>query len=140
MATLVKPQPIVLSIETPADPETAWEAITDPDRVAEWFTDVSEIGMAGDPYRIDFGDSAVEGVIVDVQPLLRLAYTWRWEGAEADEQTLVAWTVEAVSDDGTRITVEHTGWPATTADDTTRDDHAGYWQAYLEDLEALLAG
>jgi uncharacterized protein YndB with AHSA1/START domain len=140
MATLVKPQPIVLSIETPADPETAWEALTDPDRVAEWFTDVSPIGIAGDPYRIDFGDSAVVGVIVDVQPLLRLAYTWRWEGAEADEQTLVAWTVEAVGDDGTRITVEHTGWQATTADDTTRDDHAGYWQAYLEDLEALLAG
>ena len=140
MATLVKPQPIVLSIETPADPETAWDALTDPDRVAEWLTDVSPIGVAGDPYRIDFGDSAVEGVIVDVQPQRRLAYTWRWEGADADEQTLVSWTVEAVGDDGTRISIEHTGWPATTRDDSTRDDHAGYWQAYLEDLEALLAG
>ena len=140
MATQVKPEPIVLSIETPADVETAWSALTDPDRVAEWFTDVSPLGAIGDPYRIDFGDSAVEGVIVDVQPGRRFAHTWRWEGADADEQTLVSWTVEAVGDDGTRISLEHTGWPATTADDTTRDDHAGYWQAYLEDLEALLAG
>ena len=140
MATQVKPEPIVLSIETPADVETAWSALTDPDRVAEWFTDVSPLGAIGDPYRIDFGDSSVEGVIVDVQPEHRFAYTWRWEGSDAGEQTLVSWTVEPVGDDGTRISLEHTGWPATTADDTTRDDHAGYWQAYLEDLEALLAG
>jgi uncharacterized protein YndB with AHSA1/START domain len=140
MAAQVKPAPIQLSIETPADPETAWSALTDPDRVTEWFTDVSPLGAPGDPYRIDFGDSSVEGVVVDVQPGRRFAHTWRWEGADADEQTLVSWTVDAVGDDGTRISLEHTGWPATTADDTTRDDHAGYWQAYLEDLEALLAG
>ena len=140
MAAQVKPAPIQLSIETPADLETAWSALTDPDRVTEWFTDVSPLGAPGDPYRIDFGDSSVEGVVVDVQPGRRFAHTWRWEGADADEQTLVSWTVEAVGDDGTRISLEHTGWPATTADDTTRDDHAGYWQAYREDLEALLAG
>jgi len=140
MAAQVKPAPIQLSIETPADLETAWSALTDPDRVTEWFTDVSPLGAPGDPYRIDFGDSSVEGVVVDVQPGRRFAHTWRWEGADTDEQTLVSWTIEAVGDDGTRISLEHTGWPATTADDTTRDDHAGYWQAYLEDLEALLAG
>jgi uncharacterized protein YndB with AHSA1/START domain len=140
MATQVKPAPIVLSIETPADAEAAWAALTDPDRVTEWFTDVSPVGAPGDPYRIDFGDSSVEGVIVDVQEGRRFAYTWRWEAADDDEQTLVSWTIEPVGDDGTRISLEHTGWPATTRDDTTRDDHAGYWQAYLEDLEALLAG
>jgi uncharacterized protein YndB with AHSA1/START domain len=140
MATQVKPEPIVLSIETPADTETVWAALTDPDRVTEWFTDVSPLGAPGDPYRIDFGDSAVEGVIVDVQQGRRFAYTWRWEAADDDEQTLVSWMIEPVGDDGTRISLEHTGWPATTRDDTTRDDHAGYWQAYLEDLEALLAG
>ena len=140
MATQVKPEPIVLSIETPADAEMAWAALTDPDRVTEWFTDVSPLGALGDPYRIDFGDSAVEGVIVDVREGRRFAYTWRWEAADDDEQTLVSWTIEPVGDDGTRISLEHSGWPATTRDDTTRDDHAGYWQAYLEDLEALLAG
>ena len=36
MATQVKPAPIQLSIETPADLETAWAALTDPDRVTEW--------------------------------------------------------------------------------------------------------
>ena len=140
MATTVRPAPIVLSIETPADAETSWEALTDPDRVTEWFTDVSPVGAPGDPYRIEFGDSSVEGVIVDVRPRSRLAYTWRWEGTDADEQTLVSWTVEPLSGGGSRISLEHGGWPATTRDDTSRDDHAGYWQVYLEDLAALLAG
>ena len=54
----------------------------------------------GDPYRIDFGDSSVEGVIVDVQPGRRFAHTWRWEGSDADEQTLVSWTVEAAAGGG----------------------------------------
>src|SRR4029450_5408168 len=140
MAAQVKPAPIVLSIETPADTEAAWAALTDPDRVTEWFTDGSALGAPGDPYRIDFGDSAVDGVIVDVQPGRRFAHTWHWEEADADEQTLVSWTVEALPGGGSRISLEHTGWRMTTRDDTTRDDHAGYWQAYLEDLEALLAG
>jgi uncharacterized protein YndB with AHSA1/START domain len=46
MATTVKPAPILLSIETPADIETSWEALTDPDRVTEWFTDVSPLFLA----------------------------------------------------------------------------------------------
>jgi uncharacterized protein YndB with AHSA1/START domain len=140
MATTVRPEPIVLSIETPADAETSWEALTDPDRVTEWFTDVSPLGSPGDPYRIEFGDSSVEGVIVDVRPGSRFAYTWRWKGADSDEQTLVSWTIEPLHGGGSRVSLEHGGWPATTRDDSSRDDHAGYWQAYLEDLEALLAG
>ena len=48
--------------------------------------------------------------------------------------------ISGVIESGHGSTIEHSGWPATTRDDTTRDDHAGYWQAYLEDLEALLAG
>jgi uncharacterized protein YndB with AHSA1/START domain len=137
---MIKPPPILLTIETPADVETAWEAITDPDRIAEWFTDASPLGKTGDPYRLDFGDSIVDGVVVDVQPGRRFAHTWSWEGADTGEQTLVCWTVEPVAGGGSRISLEHSGWPETTRDDTGRDDHLGYWEAYLDDLAALLAG
>ena len=135
-----KPPPIQLTIETPADAESAWEALTDPDRVAEWLTDASPIGQPGDPYRLDFGDSIVDGVVVDLQPGHRFAHTWLWEGSGAEEQTLVSWTVEPLAHGGSRILLEHGGWPATTPDDKTRDDHQGYWEAYLDDLAALLAG
>ena len=59
-----------------------------------------------------------------------------WEGSEDVPETLVSWTVEPVAGGGSRITLEHSGWPETTGDDTTRDDHLGYWEAYLEDLAA----
>ena len=131
-------EPIRLSIETPADPETAWAAITDPDRIAEWFTDASPLGSVGDPYRLDFGDSAVDGHVLSVEPGRHFAHSWSWDGADPSEQTVVSWTVEPLGRGGSRIVLEHAGWAA--GDDTPRDDHLGYWEAYLEDLAALLAG
>jgi uncharacterized protein YndB with AHSA1/START domain len=138
--TTVKPAPIELSIETPADVETAWEAISDPDRLAEWLTDATPVGRPGDPYRLDFGDSVVEGSVVSVDPGRSFAYTWAWDGDESETGvTVVTWTVEPLKAGGSLVSLVHGGWPETTSDDTTRDDHLGYWQAYLEDLLALLA-
>ena len=113
--------------------------MTDPDDVTESFTVSRRSASPADPYRIDFGDSSVEGIIVDVhrpavRPHVALGRCRR------DEQTLVAWTIEPLRRGGSPISLEHSGWPATTRDDSTRDDHGGYWQAYLEDLEALLTG
>ena len=138
--TTVKPAPIELSIETPADPEAAWEAITDPDRVAEWLTDASPVGHPGDPYRLDFGDSVVDGTVVELEPGRVFSHTWTWEGDEDAPQTLVTWRIEAVPGGGSLVELVHDRWPETTSDDTSRDDHLGYWQAYLEDLLALLSG
>jgi uncharacterized protein YndB with AHSA1/START domain len=140
MTTTVRPEPIKLSVETPAEPDLAWQAITDPDRIAEWFTDATPLGAPGAEYRLDFGDSAVAGVVVEVESGRRFSYTWAWEAADGDEETLVTWTVDPLASGGSRILLEHSGWPATTPDDTARDDHLGYWEAYLEDLAALLAG
>lgn len=137
----IHPDPIQLTVETPADTDLAWETITDPDRIAEWFTDASPLGRPGDPYRLDFGDSAVDGAVVSVDPGRGFAYTWTWEGSEEGAaETLVSWTVQPLPGGGSTITLEHGGWPETTSDDTARDDHLGYWEAYLEDLAALLAG
>jgi uncharacterized protein YndB with AHSA1/START domain len=136
----VQPDPIQLTVETPADADLAWETITDPDRIAEWFTDATPLGRPGDPYRLDFGDSSVEGAVVSVNPGRGFAYTWAWEGSEDGAETVVSWSVLPLPAGGSAITLEHGGWPETTSDDTTRDDHLGYWEAYLEDLAALLAG
>ncbi len=137
---MIQPPPIELAIETPVDPETAWEAITNPDRIAEWFTDASALGRPGDAYRLDFGDSAVEGTVISVEPGRSFSYTWAWGGSEDGAETLVTWTVQPLPLGGSRIGLEHGGWPMTTADDPVRNDHLGYWESYLEDLLALLAG
>ena len=132
--------PIVIAIETPAEPDEVWEALTDPDRVAEWFTDASSVGAPGDPYRLDFGDSVVEGRIVRVEPGRAFAHTWAWaDGDDVDDETIVTWTVEPRPGGGTIVTLDHDGWSADGANQSSRDDHLGYWTAYLEELEALLA-
>ena len=131
--------PIVLEIQTVVTPDEAWSALTEPSRVAEWFTDVSPLGEVGDPYRLDFGDgSVVDGVVRDVESGRRFAHTWAWLDAAPRQETLVTWTVEALPTGGTRILLVHDGWSEAGAYEAIRDDHEGYWSGYLDDLAAIL--
>ena len=131
--------PIVLEIDTVAPAEAAWAALTVPDRVAEWFTDVSPLGAVGAPYRLDFGDgSIVDGVVQIVEPEHRFAHTWVWLDASPRQETLVTWTVEPLPSGGARIILVHDGWSEAGADEAIRDDHEGYWSGYLDDLAAIL--
>jgi hypothetical protein len=93
---------------------------------------------ASGPYRLD--QTAPSGIIVEMVPGRRLAYTWAWEDAEPRQETLVSWELEPQAGGGCRVTLRHEGWSAAGADEAARDDHAGYWQGYLDDLVDLLAG
>jgi uncharacterized protein YndB with AHSA1/START domain len=131
--------PVRLEIETPASVDVAWAALTQPERVAEWFTDASTLGAVGTAYRLDFGDgSLVEGVVTELEPGRRFAHTWAWADAEPGQQTLVTWTVEPLEAGGSRVTLVHDGWSKAGLDETARDEHEGYWVGYLEDLAAVL--
>jgi uncharacterized protein YndB with AHSA1/START domain len=131
--------PIDITIDVAVPPAAAWAAVTDPARIAEWFTDASALGPVGSPYRLDFGDgSVVGGTVLAVDPGRSFSHSWRWEGAEPAETTTVTWSVEP-ADGGARIRLVHAGWDAAGLDSGERDDHAGYWQGYLEDLGAVLA-
>src|SRR2546427_7948350 len=127
-------EPIRLSIETPADPETAWAAITDPDRIAEWFTDASPLGAVGDPYRLDFGDSAVDGHVLAVEPGRHFAHSWSWDGADPSDQTVVSWTVEPLGRGGARSVLQHAGWADRGG--TPPGDHPRHLEAYPHELAA----
>jgi uncharacterized protein YndB with AHSA1/START domain len=134
------PSPIDLVIDSEAEPARAWATLTDPDLVATWFTEATPITRVGDPYRLDFGDgSVVEGVVSELEPGRRLAYTWRWHGDEPHEETLVAWSIEPREGGGVAIRLVHDGWAEAGQDESARDDHEGYWTGYLEDLAAVLA-
>jgi uncharacterized protein YndB with AHSA1/START domain len=132
--------PIVLEIATTVTTAEAWTVLTDPARVAEWFTDVTPLGEVGDTYRLDFGDgSVVDGIVRAVETGHRFAHTWAWLDADPRQETLVTWTVEPQPEGGTRITLVHDGWSEAGADEAIRDDHEGYWSGYLDDLAEILA-
>jgi uncharacterized protein YndB with AHSA1/START domain len=133
--------PIVLTFETTATPEEAWAALTEPERIAIWFTNASRLGDVGDAYRLDFGDgSVVAGVVKLVEPGRRFAHTWAWADVVPVQETLVTWSVEPGPGVGSRVTLTHGGWAEAHGDETARADHEGYWTGYLEDLAAILEG
>lgn len=139
MTQLGTVQPIVLSLETRADPETAWRTITEPDRIVLWFTAASPLGEPGAAYRLDFGDgSVVAGVVTSREPGVRFSHTWGWEADEPGDTTHVEWRVEPLAEGGTRITLVHDRWTEAGGNTAARDDHAAYWSGYLDDLRDIL--
>lgn len=139
MTEAVRIPPIDLAIETDADRATAWLAITEPDRVVLWLTEVTPLGPVGSPYRLDFGDgSVVAGEVLQVEPGSRFSHTWAWQDAGTGAPTIVTWTVELVPGGRTRIALHHGGWDEAGEGVATRDDHEAYWSGYLDDLRDLL--
>jgi uncharacterized protein YndB with AHSA1/START domain len=104
----------------PAPPAEVWEALTDPDRLEEWFANDVEL----DP------EPGGEGVFrwEDVEAGRRFSVRWSDEESPGEE-THVAFTLEEVPE-GTRVTVTESA-PGPRAS-------AGEWSSALE-LRALLA-
>ena len=139
MTQRVRVAPIELVLETGADTETAWRALTEPALVTLWFTDATPLGPAGTRYRLDFGDgTVVSGEVLAVEPGRSFAFAWAWEGTEPAEITRVTWTVEPHLG-GSRVRLVHEGWDEAGIDSSARDDHEGYWTGYLDDLRDVLS-
>jgi uncharacterized protein YndB with AHSA1/START domain len=132
-------EPIALAVECAASPELAWRHLTQPDLVADWFTEVSELGPVGSEYRIDFGEgSVVIGAVTAHEPGRRFAHRWTWADAETEAATLVSWSITPLAGGGSRIELRHEGWTEAGLDDAVRDDHEAYWSGYLDDLRDVL--
>jgi uncharacterized protein YndB with AHSA1/START domain len=138
--------PIRIRIRARAVPERAWAAITEPERVAAWFTAASPVGAVGDRYRLDFGGgSIVEGAITALIPGRSFSYAWAWvEGdggpRSTGPRTQVTWVVRPLASGGAEVELLHEGWTTSGTGAQARDDHQAYWAGYLEDLRAYLDG
>lgn len=93
---------ITRELVLPAPPEEVWEALTDPDRLAEWFANEVELdprpGGRG-VFRWDNGESRA-ATVEEVDPLRRFGFRWEEEGE-------VEFELEEV-DEGTKVTVRET--------------------------------
>ncbi len=93
-------------IVLPSEPEEVWSALTEADRLEEWFaTDVELEPAPGGEGIFRWGDGDERHVVVEeVEPQRRFAFTW-------DESRVVI-ELEPV-EDGTRVVVTETleaGW------------------------------
>jgi uncharacterized protein YndB with AHSA1/START domain len=95
---------ITRELVLPAPPGEVWEALTDAERLAEWFA--NDVDLDPRPggrgvFRWDDGDCRT-AVVEEVEPLRRFGF--RWTDGDGGE---VAFDLEEV-DDGTRVTVRET--------------------------------
>lgn len=122
-----------------ADPEQVWRAWTEPQEWAAWLWPE----RFGTEVRLDLTDnghyqvsSQSMGICVSghyrqvIHPSV-LEFTWSWDGES--EQTVVVVTL-APADDGTRLTLRHSGFGS----DEARDLHVQGWSDCLDRLPAHL--
>ena len=95
-------------IVLPAPREDVWEALTDPERLEDWFANDVELDLrpgGGASFRWSNGEER-HATVTEIEPERRLAFEW-------DDDGEVEFTLEDDSD-GTRLTVVET-LPAWTA-------------------------
>jgi uncharacterized protein YndB with AHSA1/START domain len=88
-----------------APPEDVWEALTDPERLEEWFANDVDFDVdRGGVFRWDDGDVRY-AVVEEADPERRLAIRW-WDPSGGEESEVV-FTLVAVPA-GTRLVVTET--------------------------------
>ena len=97
---------IVREVTLPVPPEEAWEAITEPDRLEDWFADEAELdAVPGGEATFSWEDEGTRHAVVEeVDEGRRLAFRWLDEGL-----TRVEFTLEPVPE-GTRLVVVESGF------------------------------
>lgn len=102
----------------PHPPERVWKALTEPAVMQLWLMDVDGFEpRVGCRFRFRTKpapgfDGIIHCEVVDVEPPLRLAYTWA-SGAQRRRPTLVTWELERQGS-GTRVTLRHEGFAGMT--------------------------
>jgi uncharacterized protein YndB with AHSA1/START domain len=99
---------IFREIVLPAPREEVWEALTEPERLADWFANDVDLDLrpgGGASFRWSNGETRT-ATVTEVDPAHRLAFEWEDEG-------LVEFTLDD-DVDGTRLTVVETSpeWSA----------------------------
>ena len=104
---------VVREIEVPSPPDEVWRALTEPERLEEWFAnDVElepEVGGKG-VFRWSDGEER-HAVVEEIVPERRFAFVW------GDDASRVSIELEEI-DAGTRVTVTEgptAGWGAAFA-------------------------
>ncbi len=99
---------VTRSVVVPAPVEDVWDALTDPDRLEDWFADEIDADEIEPDAEVVFrwheGDEERRAVIEDVEAPRRLAFRW---AARGDESRVVFELDDEAA--GTRVTVVETG-------------------------------
>ena len=130
---------VTRSIRIAAPPEIVFSYFVNPDKHILWQGTEAELDpVPGGAFRVTFAPGYVAaGTYLEVSAPARLVYTWGWEDAGSDLLAPGTSTVTVTldpDDDGTIVTVVHTGLP-----DTMTEFHSQGWDESLTELARRLA-
>ena len=129
------------AIHIDAPQATVFDLFTTAQGLRSWMAKEAVVDLRpGGQWRwVHDNDVAASGEYVEVDPYGRVTFTYGWEsGPYADVgpgSTLVEVRFEPTDDDGTEVTVRHSGLP-----DAFRDAHAGGWGYFLGVLASVAQG
>ena len=94
----------------PYPPDRVWEAITDPEAMAEWLMPNNFVPQIGHQFQFRTKpapgfDGIVNCEVIAIEPPHLLAFTWKGGGID----TVVTFTLQAVVG-GTKLVLEHKGF------------------------------
>jgi uncharacterized protein YndB with AHSA1/START domain len=131
------------TISIAASPETVWEFLVDPKKLARWMgTDVELDPRPGGVYRnVVLPGHIARGEFVELDAPHRLVFTWGWERSGDEPPAVPAGSstieVELTSEGkGTSVRFLHRDLPSAEA----VESHAHGWDHYLSRLEAVAGG
>jgi uncharacterized protein YndB with AHSA1/START domain len=127
-----------------ASPETVWEFLVDPEKLARWKGRLAEEfdPRPGGAYRIEVVPGQIAaGEFVEMERPRRIVYTWGWE-PDGDGPNVVppgssTVEIELVPEaGGTKLLFTHRGLPTRESGDR----HAHGWNHYLDRLAVAAGG
>ena len=123
-----------------APPATVFSFFTDRDRWLSWQGISAEIdARPGGVFRMNVrGDGWASGQFTAVEPHRRIVFTWGWEGPDSPVppgSSTVEVTLEPDGDDGTLLTLVHSGLPVPVL-----DTHRDGWNHYPDRLAVRATG
>ena len=96
---------VVREVVFDAPPDQVWDALTDPERLEEWFANDVDFDLdRGGVFRWEDGEVR-HAVVEEVEPERRLAIRW-WDPS-APEESEVTFTLDE-TEEGTRLVVTET--------------------------------
>jgi uncharacterized protein YndB with AHSA1/START domain len=133
------PNVVECKVQIDARPETVFQYLTDPDRIARWLGPVQKLD-ARPGGEIKIGVATIysgSGTIVEIDPPRRLVYTWGWdEPGHPIPSGSTRVEVDVTPDGaGSVVQLRHLGLPLDAI-----ADHTNGWQHFLDRLAIAGAG
>lgn len=136
------------TIRIAASVEKVWRAVTEPERISQWFGRTVLLGDAvGAEGTITWPDGPPVPIRVEeMEPPRMVSYRWRndetdaavTDDLDAGPSTVFTFTLEPMGEEGTQLTVVESGFAALPDPTGALESHRQGWDDELDKLVILL--